>query len=107
MSGRNVDPQRIRRAHFDRLDGERATTVMNREFRSAEPRDRSTEAERRYEADEEVAGQKIRALANSLIIPAALTIACEHAPVGERCYSNGICGDRAARAVMVKFSALG
>ncbi len=107
MSGRNLDQERIRRAHYDRLDSERATRVMEREYRTAEARDRSTTAVRMYEASDETTAQTIRRLERSRIIPAALTLACEHAPVGERCYSNGICGDRASRATAAKYAALG
>ncbi|WP_314431647.1 hypothetical protein [Microbacterium lacticum] len=107
MSGRDLDPERIRRGHFDRLDSSTADRVMNREFRSAERRDRSTTAVRMYEASEHQVEQTRRELAQSRIIPAALTLACEHAPAGERCYVNGICGDRAARGVLAKYAALG
>jgi len=113
------ETHRVRTSQHDRIDPEASSRVMSREWRSAIPRRAVPEDDRvartlaapPRDAREEVADERSadairRELERSRIIPVALTLACAHAPVGKRCYVNGICGERAARATVAKFSAL-
>lgn len=118
MSGRNVDPHHIREARQyigdARIDQSVAAfdAMARGKYKGAHSRTSTSDIAEHVRPDgEEWAGRSTEAvrreLERSRIIPAALTLACEHAPVGERCYVNGICGDRASRATAAKYAALG
>lgn len=86
MSGRDHDNHRIRSAQHDRLDSAVADRVMNREFRTVEPRVRA-EQDRRSVADPADVANLTRHLARVAVVPRALAIACHDHGVepGEFC----------------------
>lgn len=73
----DTTPERVRRAHAPALDGETADRVMNREYRTVEPRERDAEAWNRHpEADPAAVARIAVELARDAVVPLALTRRC-------------------------------
>lgn len=95
----DTTPERVRRAHAPTLDGETADRVMNREYRTVEPRERDAEAWNRHpEADPAAVAHLAGVIARDAVMPDALAVRCdEHgAEPGVYCYrgARGVCSAR-------------
>lgn len=93
-------PERVRRAHAERLDSETADRVMNREFRTSDRRDHDAHVwERQPEADPAAVALVAGGLARDAVVPLALTSRCPDcgAEPGASCARAfvAVCGTRA------------